>query len=151
MQTFISNFITTFWTPIFVAVFVAILVYALWPGKRRAFDEAGGHGSKVLIRRVWLGRLHSGLVARQRAVYETYGAHGRTFGDDQTIAADEPREMAERLAATMDEVGADALNLRVQLPGIAPEEVRDQITHIGSTVVGLLRARRSRPTPHQGD
>ena len=117
----------------------------------RAFDEAGGHGSKVLIRRVWLGRLHSGLVARQRAVYETYGAHGRTFGDDQTIAADEPLEMAERLAATMDEVGADALNLRVQLPGIAPAEVRDQITHIGSTVVGLLRARRSRPTPHQGD
>jgi cytochrome c oxidase cbb3-type subunit IV len=40
VQTFFSNFITTFWTPIFVAVFLAILVYSLWPGKHRAFDEA---------------------------------------------------------------------------------------------------------------
>jgi cytochrome c oxidase cbb3-type subunit IV len=40
MQTVISNFIATFWTPIFVAIFLAILVYALWPSKRSAFDEA---------------------------------------------------------------------------------------------------------------
>ena len=30
----------------------------------RAFDEAGGTGSKVLIRRVWLGRVQSGLIDR---------------------------------------------------------------------------------------
>jgi len=40
MLTFISNFITTLWTPVFVAIFLAILAYALWPGKRAAFDEA---------------------------------------------------------------------------------------------------------------
>ena len=65
----------------------------------RAFEEAGGHGPKVLIRRVWLGRMPSGLVEGQRAVYESYAARASSFGDDQTIASDEPDEMAERLAA----------------------------------------------------
>ena len=104
----------------------------------RAFDEAGGEGSKVLIRRVWLGRLPSGLIEGQRAVYESYAATS-SFGEDQTIATDEPEEMVERLAATMREVGADALNLRVQLPGMTPEHVREQIEQIGSTVVQPLK------------
>ncbi len=47
--------------------------------------------------------------------------------------------MAGRLAATMREVGADALNLRVQLPGMSPEQVREQIAQIGSTVVASLK------------
>ena len=58
---------------------------------------------------------------------------------DQTIASDDPDEMAERLAATAREVGADALNLRVQLPGMSPEQVREQIEQIGATVVASLR------------
>jgi alkanesulfonate monooxygenase SsuD/methylene tetrahydromethanopterin reductase-like flavin-dependent oxidoreductase (luciferase family) len=105
----------------------------------RAFDEAGGGGAKVLIRRVWLGRVRSGLVDSQRAVYESYAADARSFGEDQTLASDEPAELAERLAATALEVGADALNLRVQLPGMAPELVREQIERIGTTVVPALR------------
>ena len=104
-----------------------------------AFDEAGGKGSKVLIRRVWLGRLPARLVEDQRAVYESYAADASSFGEDQTIAADDPGEMVERLAATVQEVGADALNLRVQLPGMSPEQVRDQIARIGSTVVASLK------------
>jgi hypothetical protein len=39
----------------------------------------------------------------------------------------------------MSEVGADALNLRVQLPGMTAEQVREQIEQIGSTVVPLLK------------
>jgi alkanesulfonate monooxygenase SsuD/methylene tetrahydromethanopterin reductase-like flavin-dependent oxidoreductase (luciferase family) len=105
----------------------------------RAFGEAGGRGSKVLIRRVWLGRVPTELVDDQRAVYESYAAGVRSFGADQTIASDEPDEMAERLAGTMKEVGADALNLRVQLPGMSPAQVREQIAQIGSTVVGSLK------------
>ena len=62
-----------------------------------------------------------------------------SFGEDQTIASDEPGELAERLAATVREVGADALNLRVQLPGMSPEQVREQIERIGSTVVPSLK------------
>ncbi len=38
----------------------------------QAFEAAKGLGSKVLIRRVWLGRMPSGLVENQRAVYESY-------------------------------------------------------------------------------
>jgi alkanesulfonate monooxygenase SsuD/methylene tetrahydromethanopterin reductase-like flavin-dependent oxidoreductase (luciferase family) len=105
----------------------------------QAFGEAGGTSSRVLIRRVWLGRVQSGLIDSQRAVYESYAANASSFGADQTIASDDPDEMAERLAAAMSEAGADALNLRVQLPGMAPEQVRDQIERIGSTVVGSLK------------
>jgi alkanesulfonate monooxygenase SsuD/methylene tetrahydromethanopterin reductase-like flavin-dependent oxidoreductase (luciferase family) len=105
----------------------------------RAFGEAEGTGSKVLIRRVWLGRIRSALVDDQRAVYESYAAAANSFGEDQTIASDAPDEMAERLVAAATEVGADALNLRVQLPGMSPEHVREQIAHIGATVVGSLK------------
>jgi alkanesulfonate monooxygenase SsuD/methylene tetrahydromethanopterin reductase-like flavin-dependent oxidoreductase (luciferase family) len=118
----------------------------------RAFGEAGGTGSKVLIRRVWLGRVHSGLIESQRAVYESYASG--SFGADQTVASDEPGEVMERLATTMREVGADALNLRVQLPGMAPEQVREQIVQIGSTVVRPLKGvllSQGEATPHSAD
>jgi len=114
----------------------------------QAFEEAGGTGSKVLIRRVWLGRVQSGLVESQRAVYESYAAGAASFGEDQTIACEEPQEMAERLAATTREVGGDALNLRVQLPGMSPEQVREQITQIGSSVVQSLK--KIWPSPGRG-
>ena len=113
----------------------------------RAFEDAGGTGAKVLIRRVWLGRLPSALVESQRAVYESYAAQASSFGDDQTIVCDRPGEMVEQLAATANEVGADALNLRVQLPGMAPEQVREQIARIGSTVLGPLRNIWPSPQP----
>lgn len=105
-----------------------------------AYAHAGGTGAKVLIRRVWLGRVSSVLVAQQRAAYESYTSTD-AFGDDQTIASDEPVELADRFQEVLEEVGADALNLRVQLPGMSPEEVRDQIVRIGETVVGPLKAR----------
>lgn len=105
-----------------------------------AFEGAGGRGAKVLIRRVWLGRVQSRLVADQRAVYESYAADANAFGADQTVAADEPGDLVARLLGAMDETGADALNLRVQLPGMEPAQVREQIQDIGSEVVGLLRA-----------
>lgn len=104
-----------------------------------AYGEAGGTGAKVLIRRVWLGRVQSQLVDKQRAVYESYATDAGTFGADQTIASDDPAELAQRLHATMREVGADALNIRVQLPGMAPEQVREQVTAIGASVVPALK------------
>jgi alkanesulfonate monooxygenase SsuD/methylene tetrahydromethanopterin reductase-like flavin-dependent oxidoreductase (luciferase family) len=108
-------------------------------GLTRAFDEAGGTGPKVLIRRAWLGQVRSGLVEGQRAVYESYAPDAGAFGADQTIASDDPGEVAERMVRAMAEVGADALNLRVQLPGMEPEQVREQIERLGSTVVGLVK------------
>ena len=113
-----------------------------------AFDEAGGTGSKVLIRRVWLGRVRAELVEDQRAVYESYAPDAGAFGEDQTVASDEPGELVERLAAVTREVGADALNLRVQLPGMEPEQVREQIERIGTTVVAPLQ--KLLASPEQG-
>jgi alkanesulfonate monooxygenase SsuD/methylene tetrahydromethanopterin reductase-like flavin-dependent oxidoreductase (luciferase family) len=104
-----------------------------------AYAAARGTGPRVLIRRVWLGRVRSELVARQRAVYDGFAERAARFGEDQTIAADEPAVLAEQLAQVANEVGADALDLRVQLPGVRPEEVRDQIVAIGETVVGLTK------------
>jgi hypothetical protein len=105
----------------------------------RAFDDAGGTGAKVLIRRVWVGPLRSGLVEDQRAVYESYATGAGAFGADQTIASDDPGDLAEGLVAAVRESGADALNLRVQLPGMAAAQVREQIEQIGSAVVGLVK------------
>jgi alkanesulfonate monooxygenase SsuD/methylene tetrahydromethanopterin reductase-like flavin-dependent oxidoreductase (luciferase family) len=111
----------------------------------RAFEDAGGTGPRVLIRRVWLGLVRTGLVSRQRAVYEAYAERTSSFGEDQTIASNEPAEIAERLAASALEVGVDALNLRVQLPGMVPEDVREQISAIGTAVVALLKRDWSSP------
>ena len=118
-------------------------------GLTRAFDESEGSGSKVLIRRVWLGRVRTGLIDSQRAVYESYAADASSFGEDQTVASHEPSDVVQRLAATMREVGADSLNLRVQLPGMSPEDVREQIERVGSTVVGPLKEELA-PTGPEG-
>ena len=47
----------------------------------------------------------------------------------------------------MNEAGADALNLRVQLPGMSPAEVREQIARIGSSVIGPLKKELARAGP----
>src|SRR6185437_9896878 len=109
-------------------------------GLTRAYREAEGQGSIVLIRRVWLGERRSSLIERQRAVYESYADQARAFGADQTIAAVDPAEIAERLAASVSEVGAHAVNLRIQLPGMGPDEVREQIARIAGAVVPPLRS-----------
>ena len=109
-----------------------------------AFDDAGGTGSKMLIRRVWIGEPLTDLIARQRDVYASVGSGTtprRPFADDQTVISPDPDEIVERLADIMDATGADALNLRVHLPGIPPGSIRDQIVRLANDVVPALRAR----------
>jgi len=105
-----------------------------------AFHEAGGTGSKVLIRRVWLGAVPGELVRRQRAVYDSYAGAAGSFGADETIASHDVTEIVDRLGDVVRTTGADALNLRVQLPGMAPEAVREQIEAVGTEVVDRVRA-----------
>ncbi len=105
-----------------------------------AYHEAGGSATTVLVRRVWLGDLPSELVDRQRKVYDTYAARGpATFGEDQTVTATDPARLARLLEVAARESGADALNLRVHLPGASPPAVRDQIARLGREVLPLLR------------
>ena len=105
----------------------------------RAYDDEGGRGTKMLIRRVWMGRLKTDLVDQQRSVYESYSSASRAFADDQTVSTDDPAEMAERLDATRRAVGADAINLRVHLPGIESAEIREQIAILSSDVLPRVR------------
>jgi alkanesulfonate monooxygenase SsuD/methylene tetrahydromethanopterin reductase-like flavin-dependent oxidoreductase (luciferase family) len=106
-----------------------------------AYDADGGTQPKVIIRRVWIGAPRSELIGRQQVVYDTYVGDGRQFVEDQTITAPEPREMADRLYDAWHAAGADAINLRVHLPGVAPVEARGQIKVLAEQVLPLLRAR----------
>jgi alkanesulfonate monooxygenase SsuD/methylene tetrahydromethanopterin reductase-like flavin-dependent oxidoreductase (luciferase family) len=103
------------------------------------YDEAGGQHPKVLIRRVWLGQPHRDLVDRQRKVYDSYAGGAGAFGDDQTVSGHDPAEVAAHLHAIVTTVGADALNVRIHLPGMPPEMVREQIVGLGTDVLPRLR------------
>jgi len=100
-----------------------------------AYDAAGGTGSKVLIRRVWIGEPRTELVTAQRAVYQSYASGIGPSTQDETIVATDPAEMAERLFACCQEAGADSINLRVHLPGITPPEARQQISMLAERVL----------------
>jgi hypothetical protein len=104
-----------------------------------AYDAAGGTGPKVIIRRVWIGEPRAELVAQQRAVYQSYAKGGRPFGRDETIATSDPAEMTERIFASCTEAGADAVNLRIHLPGITAADAREQITKLAESVLPGLR------------
>jgi hypothetical protein len=105
-----------------------------------AYDEADGSGAKVLIRRVRVGGPQPDLVARQRAVYDSYSAAPAMFGEDQTVESDDPAEVVSRLCQIVEQTAVDALNVRVQLPGMSPEAVREQIELLGRDVVGPLKS-----------
>jgi hypothetical protein len=49
--------------------------------------------------------------------------------------------MAALLHEVMRSAGADALNLRVHLPGMSPDSVRLQIARLGAEVLPRLRQR----------
>jgi alkanesulfonate monooxygenase SsuD/methylene tetrahydromethanopterin reductase-like flavin-dependent oxidoreductase (luciferase family) len=103
------------------------------------FDEAGGNGAKMLIRRVWLGERRREEIEHQRRIYESYARSDRPFAEDQTIAAADGAELADRLADVVRTVGADALNLRLHLVGLPPDAIRDQITALAEQVLPRLR------------
>lgn len=104
-----------------------------------AFDAAGGSGSKVLIRRIWLGELPAELVRQQRAAYDSFSSATSSFGGDQTVTSADPGEIVGNLIEIVRATGVDALNLRLHLPGMAPGAVRDQIERLGIEVVGRLK------------
>ncbi len=104
-----------------------------------AYAEEGGTMPRVLIRRVWLGRAREELVSAQRRFYASGAARPPGMPEDQTVSTADPQEMAERLAELMRVTGADALNLRIHLPGMSPAEVQDQIAALAGEVLPVLR------------
>lgn len=107
-----------------------------------AYRAAGGGGSCLLIRRAWLGDAPRAEVERQVDVYRGYApsAAPTHWGADELVQSTDAFAVAERLVAAARAAGADALNLRVHVPGVAPGTAREQIVRLGCEVVPLVRA-----------
>jgi hypothetical protein len=60
--------------------------------------------------------------------------------DDELQAASEPGAVVAGLLDALRESGCDALNIRVHVPGVPAEVVREQIVRIGRDVGPGVRA-----------
>jgi alkanesulfonate monooxygenase SsuD/methylene tetrahydromethanopterin reductase-like flavin-dependent oxidoreductase (luciferase family) len=106
-----------------------------------AYDAAGGTGPKVLIRRVWLGDPPVEAFDRQLEVYRSYtpAAAQQHWRDNGFVCRDDGEALADDLLGARREAGADVLNLRIHVDGVAPAQAREQIARLGAEVVPLLR------------
>ncbi|MCP1470355.1 alkanesulfonate monooxygenase SsuD/methylene tetrahydromethanopterin reductase-like flavin-dependent oxidoreductase (luciferase family) [Sphingobium sp. OAS761] len=104
------------------------------------YHDHGGTGPIVLIRRVWAGEGSFERQERQIGVYGSYGSRElmKHWGENQLINGT-PDAIADQLAEAAHAVGADAINLRVHVPGVMPEEVEAQIDAL-APMLPLLRA-----------
>ena len=78
---------------------------------------------------------------KQMDVYKSYssGSAMKNWGADEVQHATTASEEAEKLLDAIRDTGADALNIRVTVPGVGPEQVRDQIVKLGDEVLPLVR------------
>jgi alkanesulfonate monooxygenase SsuD/methylene tetrahydromethanopterin reductase-like flavin-dependent oxidoreductase (luciferase family) len=107
-----------------------------------AYREAGGTGTVILIRRAWLGEPPQEKVEQQLDVYRGYSSRAAMmhWGGNELIGSTDPAAVAEGLADAAQRAGADALNLRIHVPGVSPAAAREQIQGLGDAVLETLRA-----------
>ena len=112
-----------------------------------AYRAAGGTGTAILNRRVWLGPPPRSHVDAQVDVYKSYASPNAVaaWGSDELVTSDDPDQVAELLATAVSESGADALNIRIHSAGVAREDIRPQIELLGREVLPRLRTRMSAP------
>jgi alkanesulfonate monooxygenase SsuD/methylene tetrahydromethanopterin reductase-like flavin-dependent oxidoreductase (luciferase family) len=107
-----------------------------------AHEAAGGGGSRILIRRVWVGPPPASAVATQMDRYRRAApasARGHWGEGDGLVTSEDADEVAEQLAELLVATACDALDLRVFNAGTTPAQVRDQIERVGHEVVPRLR------------
>jgi alkanesulfonate monooxygenase SsuD/methylene tetrahydromethanopterin reductase-like flavin-dependent oxidoreductase (luciferase family) len=111
-----------------------------------AYREAGGTGPCILIRRAWLGHPPRDRLDRQVEVYRGFATATAQshWSSDQLVNGTDATMVGDQLADVAHRAGADALNLRVQVPGVTPGQAREQIMRLGSEVLPLLRQRLAR-------
>jgi len=107
-----------------------------------AYRGTGGAASCVLVRRAWVGEPPRAAVDRQVDVYRGYAPERAPehWGADEMVVAPDPAEVADRLLDAQRVAGADALNLRVHVPGVSADSGREQIARLGAEVVPRLRS-----------
>jgi alkanesulfonate monooxygenase SsuD/methylene tetrahydromethanopterin reductase-like flavin-dependent oxidoreductase (luciferase family) len=105
------------------------------------YRDAGGTGPCVLIRRVWLGPLPAGAAEKQSELYRSYASASaqRHWQDRPIMQHDDPSDLADALADSVAAAQGDALNLRVHLPEVTPDQVDEQIRALGTEVLPRLR------------
>jgi alkanesulfonate monooxygenase SsuD/methylene tetrahydromethanopterin reductase-like flavin-dependent oxidoreductase (luciferase family) len=114
-----------------------------------AYGEAGGHGPRILIRRLWVGPPPTGNMAAQMERYRGYAPARAVAGwgdDDALLDGADGAEVAERLDDTMRRSGCDTVNIRVFLAGLSPAQVAEQVDEHGATTLPRLRQLRG-PAP----
>ncbi len=106
-----------------------------------AYREAGGTGSCILIRRAWVGEPPRARVDDQVDVYRGYSATSamQHWGTDELVGSPDGAAVAGQLNDVVQRTGADALNLRVHVPGVSPNDAREQIARLGHEVLGKIR------------
>jgi alkanesulfonate monooxygenase SsuD/methylene tetrahydromethanopterin reductase-like flavin-dependent oxidoreductase (luciferase family) len=106
------------------------------------YREGGGTGAATLIRRAWLGERPRADLDRQVDVYRSYSSATamERWGVDEVVSTTDAAVVADELLEALRSTGADALNLRVTVPGITPDQVRGQIVGLGEHVLPLVRA-----------
>jgi alkanesulfonate monooxygenase SsuD/methylene tetrahydromethanopterin reductase-like flavin-dependent oxidoreductase (luciferase family) len=107
-----------------------------------AHKTAGGGGSCILIRRVWVGSPPMTSVADQMGRYRRAArdsAREHWGAGDSLVTSSDGAEIAERLVELLSVTGCDALNLRVFHAGNTPTQVRAQLERVGTEVLPRLR------------
>jgi len=111
-----------------------------------AHEVAGGAGSRVLIRRVWVGTPPAAAVATQMDRYRGVApasTRDHWGAGDSLVTASDPVEIAERLVELLRATNCDSLDVRVFHAGTTPAQVRDQIERVGNEVLPRLRTHMS--------
>jgi len=118
-------------------------------GLTDSYRDAGGTGPCILIRRAWLGEPPRNQVDRQLDRYRSYTPSGAQahWGDDELAGAADASAVAGQLADAVSIAGADALNVRVHVPGVTLHSARAQIARLGDEVVPLVRTALSGTQP----
>jgi alkanesulfonate monooxygenase SsuD/methylene tetrahydromethanopterin reductase-like flavin-dependent oxidoreductase (luciferase family) len=106
-----------------------------------AYRHAGGDGPCVLIRRVWVGEPPQADLDRQLGVYRGYAPTSASahWGANELAVGSTPAAVAQQLVAALHTAGADALNVRVHVPGVTVEVARAQISRVGEEVLPLVK------------
>src|SRR5262249_40530492 len=95
-------------------------------------------------RRAWLGEAPTSAAHDDVQRYQAFtptGTHNRITADDSMITHHDADELAGLLAAAREATDADCVSLRLNLPGVGPDAVREQIERFGAEVVPRLRSR----------
>jgi len=108
-----------------------------------AYDAAGGGAAKILIRRVWIGEPPAENAAAQMQAFRsvTTDSVAKGWGDaDQLVHGRNGIEAAERLAEVLRQSRSNAVNIRVYLKGVTPEQVHTQIDRYGAEFLPHFRS-----------